>query len=119
MPLVHAANASGVSFHSLNTYRNKHPEFADALSQAISKGIESRLEVIERATNSQDEAIRLRAACWFLEHTAPEHFSKTRIQVEAVGSLEHSFVIPRETLDQIAEARARHEQKQLEGNGAA
>ena len=26
-------------------------------------------------------AIRLRAACWYLEHTAPEHFAKNRIEL--------------------------------------
>jgi len=81
MPLVHAANAAGISFMSLNTYRQKNLKFADALAQAISKGVEKRLEVIERATQSQDEGIRLRAACWFLEHTQPSHFARNRIEL--------------------------------------
>jgi hypothetical protein len=81
LPLCHCASAANLTFQSLNQYRNKHPEFAAALSQAISKGIEARLEVIERATNSQDEAIRLRAACWFLEHTQPSHFARNRIEI--------------------------------------
>jgi len=81
MPLVHAANAAGISFMSLNTYRQKHLKFADALAQAISKGVEKRLEIIERALDSQDESIRLRAACWFLEHTQPSHFARNRIEL--------------------------------------
>lgn len=81
MPLVHAANAAGISFMSLNTYRQKHPKFADALAQSISKGVEKRLEVIERAIDSEDESIRLRAACWFLEHTQPTHFARNRIEL--------------------------------------
>ncbi len=81
MPLTHAANASGVSFHSLNTYRNTHPEFADQLAKAISKAVEMRLEVIEQALDSQDESIRLRSAQWYLEHVHPEAFARNRIEV--------------------------------------
>ena len=119
MPLTLSASACGISFPSLISYREKHPQFAEALSQAVARGVDARLEVIERALASQDEAIRLRAACWFLEHTQSEFYSKSRIQVEAVGQMEHSFVIPQRTLNEIAEARARHEQKQIEGNRAA
>ena len=81
MPLCHAASAADVSTQTLSVYRNAHPEFAAALSRAIAKGIEARLEVIEQATQSQDEAIRLRAACWYLEHVHPESFARNRIEV--------------------------------------
>ena len=47
----------------------------------IIRVFEQRLEVIERATQSQDEGIRLRAACWFLEHTQPSHFARNRIEL--------------------------------------
>jgi hypothetical protein len=39
------------------------------------------LKVVEQALNSPDEAIRLRSACWFLEHTAPQHFARNRIEL--------------------------------------
>jgi len=81
MPLVHAASAAGMSFQTLSTHRSKNPQFADALAAAVSKGIETRLKVVEQALNSPDEAIRLRAACWYLEHTAPAHFARNRIEV--------------------------------------
>jgi hypothetical protein len=81
MPLVHAASTGGITFQTLTAYRSDHPDFADALAEAVAKGIEARLKVVERAMDSPDEAIHLRAACWYLEHTAPEHFAKNRIEL--------------------------------------
>ena len=80
-PATHVARAAGLSYQSLLNYQRLHPHFADAMSRAISRGIEKRLEVIERATRSKDEGIRLRAACWFLEHTQPAHFARNRIEL--------------------------------------
>lgn len=113
MPLVHSANAAGMSFQTLCTHRGKHPEFDDALAQAAARGLESRLKKIEEAAKTD-----WRAAAWYAEHVFPEHFSRTRIQVEAIGQFDHAFVIPRETLDQIAEARAKHDRETLNGNGS-
>jgi hypothetical protein len=81
VPATHAARAAGLSYQSLLNYQRLHPQFADDMARAVSEGVESRLEVIERATQSQDEAIRLRAACWFLEHTQPAHFARNRIEL--------------------------------------
>ena len=119
MPLSLAASAAGITFQTLSTYRAAHPEFLAAIQAAIARGAEKHLKKIEAAADAGE----WRASCWYLEHCLPEMFAKTRIQVEAVGSLEHSFVIPRDTLDQIAEARARldqkqNEHKQLEPGGA-
>jgi len=119
LPLTLAASAAGISYQSLVTYRAKNPQFADALVEAVARGVEKRLKKIEDASDAGD----WRASAWLLEHCQPEHFSKTRIQVEAVGQLEHSFVIPQQTLNEIAEARGRleqkqNEQRQLEANGA-
>jgi hypothetical protein len=114
MPLVMAANAAAISYQTLCTYRTQHPQFAVALERAIAKGVEKRLEKIEAASDAGD----WRASAWMLEHCQPEHFAKTRIQVEAIGQFDHAFVIPRETLDQIAEARAKHERESLNGNGS-
>lgn len=119
MPLIHAANVAGMSFQTLSSHRSKNTKFADALLKAIAEGVEARLKVIEQATKSADESVRLRSATWWLEHVLPEHFARSRIQVEAVGQVEHSFIIPQQTLNEIAEARARHEQRQIEPNTAA
>lgn len=115
MPLTLAASAAGIAFQSLCCYRNQHPAFRDALESAVARGVEARLEVIEKASKAGD----WRAASWWLEHVLPENFGKTRVQVEAIGQLEHSFVIPAKTLDEIAEARKRHEQRQLTETNAA
>jgi hypothetical protein len=115
MPLSLCAAAVSISQQSLINWRRNHPEFQEALEQAIARGCDARLKKIKSASDAGD----WRAAAWLLEHCQPEHFAKTRIQVEAVGVLEHSFVIPQETLTQIAEARAEHERKKLEsGNGS-
>jgi len=105
MPLVHAASTGGISFQTLTAYRSDHPDFADALAQAVAKGIEARLKVVERAMDSPDENIRLRSAFWFLEHTAPQYFSRTRIEISgADGSplaLGIGIYLPRKDGDEI------------------
>jgi hypothetical protein len=80
-PLVHAANAAGMTFQTLSTHRSKNPAFAAALAKAVAKGVEAKLKVVERATKSKDEAVRLRAACWYLEHVHPESFARNRIEL--------------------------------------
>ena len=89
MPVSLAASAAGITFQTLSTYRAAHPEFATAIQSAIARGVEKHLKKIEAAADAGE----YRASCWILEHTLPEFFSKSRIQIEAVGSLEHSFVI--------------------------
>ena len=81
MPLTHAASVANISLQSLITYRRDCPKFAAALEQAVAKGVEKNLEVIERATLSEDEGIRLSAAKWYLEHVHPESFARNRIEV--------------------------------------
>jgi hypothetical protein len=114
LPLTHAAAGASITLQSLITYRQQCPKFAVALAEAESRGVVRRLEKIEAASDAGD----WRASAWMLEHCQPEHFAKTRIQVEAIGQFDHAFVIPRETLDQIAEARAKHERESLNGNGS-
>ena len=112
-PFVHSCAAVGVSMASFCARRNRYPEFERAVQGAVAKGITARLAKIERASASD-----WRAAAWLLEHCAPEFFAKTRVQLEAVGQIEHSFVIPAETLNAIAESRRRYEQIQIEAKGA-
>lgn len=81
MPLALAANAARVSYSSLCGWRVKHKSFDDAVTMAVAQGVDKNLRVIEQALKSKDEAIRLRAACWFVEHTQPQHFSKSRLEV--------------------------------------
>ncbi len=80
-PLVHAAAAGNMTFQTLSTHRGKNAAFADAIAKAVAKGVEAKLKVVERATKSKDEAVRLRAACWYLEHVHPESFARNRIEL--------------------------------------
>jgi hypothetical protein len=81
VPFVHAANGAGISYQTFLNYRRDRPDFEEAIAGAVAKGIEARLKVVHDALSSPDEAVRLRAACWYLEHTAPEHFARNRVEV--------------------------------------
>jgi len=106
IPLTHAASLAGISFQTFCTWRNEDHRFRELIERAVAEGINARLRKIESASE-QD----WRAAAWLLEHTQPQHFALTRVQVEAVGQFDHTFVVPRETLDQIAEARKLHDER--------
>jgi hypothetical protein len=112
LPFVHACAIAGISFQTFSVWRTRDEKFRAEIDRAIALGVERRLKTIETAADTGD----WRASAWLLEHCQPEHFSKSRIQVEAVGAIEHSFVIPQQTLNDIVEARARHERKQQEQN---
>jgi hypothetical protein len=81
MPLSAACACVGISYSSLCAWRAKDKFFNDALATAIGKGIDANLKVIEQALKSRDEAIRLRAACWFLSSTQSAHFGRTKLEV--------------------------------------
>jgi hypothetical protein len=81
MPITTTANVCGIALQSLANYRQKHPKFADAISAAQARGIQARLDVVVKASESADESIKLRAACWLLEHCNPELFARNRIEV--------------------------------------
>lgn len=76
-----AASAAGVAYSSLCAWRAKNKSFDDALALAVARGIDANLKVIEQALKSRDEAIRLRAACWFLSSTQSAHFGRTKLEV--------------------------------------
>jgi hypothetical protein len=111
LPYGHACAVAGISFQTFSVWRNRDTKFRQQIDEAIARGVEKRLKIIEDAARTE-----WRAAAWLLEHCQPEHFSKSRIQVEAVGAVEHTFVIPQQTLNDIAEARARRDQKANEHN---
>jgi hypothetical protein len=89
MPLTHAASACGVCYRSLTTYRNEHPEFSEAITEALSHGIQVRLDIVKKCTESSDQNVALRAATWWLTHVpgSAEHFSESR-KVEVTGELD-------------------------------
>ncbi len=115
LPFVHACSVARISYQTFCTWRDRSTIFRKQIETAIAKGVLKRLKAIEKAGSKGD----WRASAWLLEHCQPEHFAKTRIQVEAVGQFDHAFVIPRETLDKIAEFRARHERELTNGSPPA
>jgi hypothetical protein len=110
VPYRHACSAVRISYQSFVSYRHDHSDFAEEIEEAVGQAIEKRLIKIEAASAAGD----WRADAWILEHIFPENFAKSRIQVEVAGGLDHAFVIPQQTLNDIAEARARSDQKQNE-----
>jgi hypothetical protein len=87
IPLTHAARIAGISFQSLCEYRRIYPEFDEQVKSAVSRGIQSRLDIVKKAMQSKDENLALRAATWWLTHapSAAEHFSESR-RVELTGA---------------------------------
>jgi hypothetical protein len=119
VPFRHACNVAKISFQTFCDWRRDDLDFKEQVEGALAEGVQRRLRVIEKAMESTDEAIRLRSACWYLEHVFPSDFSRSRVEVEAIGQFDHTFVIPRETLDQIAEARTRREREFMNGGASA
>ncbi len=107
MPFAHAAAVGGISFQTFSEWRKEKPCFSDAIDRAQAEGIQARLRLILSAAERGDVS----SARWWLEHVVPEHFARNRIdhQHRIDGDLKHSFAIPTEVLNAIAEARKRHE----------
>ena len=108
LPFQYAAALAGISHETLCQWQRRYPHFRQAIQEAVAQGAEERLKIIRTAAKGGD----WRACAWWLEHVLPEHYAKTRIQLEHVGQMEVGFVIPQQTLDGIAEARAKYEQAQ-------
>ncbi len=101
LPLKYAAASAGISFETLSVWRHTFPLFDAAVEKALGDGIKKRLAIIKRAGEEGD----WKAAAWHLEHVFPELFARNRIELEAIGELEHRFVIPVKVLDEIAARR--------------
>ena len=108
LPFNYAAALAGISHETFHAWQRRYPKFREAIQEAVAKGAEERLKIIRTAAKGGD----WRACAWWLEHVLPEHYAKSRIQIEAVGQLEVGFTIPQQTLDGIAEARTKYEQAQ-------
>ncbi len=108
LPLCHAAAAAGISYETFCDWRRQFPEFSDAISKAIARGVSHRLRIVRKAMESGD----VKAAQWWLEHVIPEHFAKNRVELSHQGSIEHQFAIPTALMEEIARARAEYDQAQ-------
>jgi hypothetical protein len=76
LPLTLVCQAVGINFETFSNWRRQRPRFAEAVLRARAKGADARLRKIERASAGD-----WRAAAWLLEHTLPEHFAKSRLEV--------------------------------------
>ncbi len=107
MPFAHAAAIGGITYQTFSEWRKEKPCFSDAIDQAQAEGIQARLRLILSAAERGDVS----SARWWLEHVVPEHFARNRVDLQhrVEGELKHSFAVPTEVLNAIAEARRRHD----------
>lgn len=110
LPFKLAAAHAGVSGETFAAWRREFPDFAEAVEHAIAAGIKTRLNQIKKAGDEGD----WKASAWWLEHVVPEHFARSRVELQHIGAIEHSFTIPLTVLDEIAAARKQQEEKRVE-----
>jgi hypothetical protein len=111
LPLVHAAAVAGVTPQTVCSWRHNDAAFETQIQEAIARGVESRLRIIEAAAMTD-----WRAAAFLLQTCQPEHFSKQRV-VESVSYTQNNFTIPKELLDLIATTRRQNEKLITESSG--
>jgi len=107
LPYKLAAAHAGITGDTFTVWRREFPDFAEAVEQAVASGITKRLNQIKRAGEKGD----WKASAWWLEHVVPEHYAKTRIELAHYGQVDHTFTIPLNVLDEIAQARKQQEKK--------
>ena len=110
LPFKLAAAHAGVSGETFAAWRREFPEFNEAVEQAIAAGIKTRLNQIKKAGDSGD----WKASAWWLEHVVPEHFARSRVELQHIGAIEHSFAIPLTVLDEIAAARKQQDEVRVD-----
>jgi hypothetical protein len=69
-------------------WRNEDASFAAQIERAIAKGAEKRLKRIEDAARDD-----WRASAWLLEHTLPQFFAKTRLEVSGPDGVPLSGIV--------------------------
>ncbi len=100
LPFKLACAKAGIATETFFGWRRRFDDFDQLIEKAVADGINSRLAIIEEAGQTDWKAV-----AWLLEHCHPEFFAKSRLEVAHVGAMEHRFIVDRETLDAIAEAR--------------
>jgi hypothetical protein len=76
MPFVLALRVARLSPQTFSSWRQADAKFRNALEEALAVGVNSRLQVIEKASDTD-----WRAAAWLLEHCQPAHFARNRLEV--------------------------------------
>jgi hypothetical protein len=102
LPLKYACSLARIAYSTFADWRTSSPEFAEAIERAQAESISRCLEIIAAAAPKN-----WAAAGWYLERCFPESFGRNRLEIQHVGAvaIEHSYVVPKEVLDQIAQAR--------------
>jgi hypothetical protein len=77
LPYKHAATLGGISVDTFCEWQNRFPEFSEALDRARAHGILWRLRLMKVAAKKGN----VKAAQWWLEHVFPEHFARSRIEM--------------------------------------
>jgi hypothetical protein len=77
MPFGHACSVAGISFQTFCDWRKDDAGFRQEIEQAVARGVDARLRVIEQASRLGD----WRASAWLLEHCQPQHFARNRLEV--------------------------------------
>jgi hypothetical protein len=114
LPFKLAAAHAGIAGETFAAWRREFPEFNEAVEHAIAAGIKSRLNQIKKAGDEGD----WKASAWWLEHVVPEHFARSRVELQHIGAIEHSFAIPLAMLDEIAAARKLQEERRVDPDRA-
>jgi hypothetical protein len=77
MPFSHACAVARIAFQTFCDWRNTDADFHRQIEEAVARGVNARLKVIEKAANLGD----WRASAWMLEHCQPQHFARNRLEV--------------------------------------
>jgi hypothetical protein len=82
LPLCFAAASAGIGYQTLVNWRERDPQFSEALEVARMASVQARWDLIqEAAKDKEDRPGDWRAAAWSLERTFASQFSKPEIQL--------------------------------------
>src|SRR5204863_7701795 len=76
-PQTMATSVAGISQQTFFNWKRDDPDFQREIEEAIAKGVDARLQSIEKAADLGD----WRASAWLLEHCQPQHFAKNRLEI--------------------------------------
>jgi len=77
VPYRFAAALGGISYETFRAWQRDKPAFSDAITLALAKGIQSRLQNMQKFGKKGN----LKADMWWLSHVLPEHFAGNRVEI--------------------------------------
>jgi hypothetical protein len=115
MPFNQACLVARIAQSVAMDWKATDQAFAERIQRAQAEFVQTHLARIEKAAAGGS----WQASAWLLERRDPAEFGRNRLEVQhqhvGVVAVQHNFVVPKETLDEIASARARYEQQKIEG----